>query len=120
MQSLLYLDEILFLLDEENYNVEYDVFSKNFQQIQNITFYKISPSLSKFLEKLNISIDKCYAEYAKIKMSQGFINKSSLNAYTFSFLREIHTLDPPKITKIDLGLTQEDYEKYLESLKNNK
>ena len=120
VQSFLSLDEILFLLDEENYNVEYDIFSKNFQQIQNITFYKISPSLSKFLEKLNISIDKCYAEYAKIKMSQGFINKSSLNAYTFSFLREIHTLDPPKITKIDLGLTQEDYEKFLESKKNNK
>ena len=52
----LYYNEMLFILDEENYNVDFEEFKNNFIKSSKGP-YKISKSLSNFLKSLNININ---------------------------------------------------------------
>ena len=51
-----YYNEMLFILDEENYNTDFEEFKNNYMKCRNSP-YKISKSLSNFFETLNINVN---------------------------------------------------------------
>ena len=103
-------NEMLFLLDEENYNVEYNIFKNNFL-LCNEGSYKISSSLSKFLMSLNIAIDDNFKTYEPLEINKDLVTKmSSEDNLLFNHQRHTH-LHPSKDT-ISLQGIIDDYNKF--------
>ena len=70
-------NQILFLLDAENYNVTVDVFRDNFKNCEN-GIYEISEYLKLFLERINININYNFYSYPPIELNRkGLIGKVS-------------------------------------------
>lgn len=83
LESILYgeciyqlsINQILFLLDAENYKVSVDVFRTNFKNCENGN-YNISEYLATFLKKLKISINQEFYSYAPVKLNrEGLVGK---------------------------------------------
>ena len=67
-------NEILFILDLENYNVNYEKFKDNFNKC-NEKLYIPSQYLNNLLKSLNINMNKEYNSFGYISINENLINK---------------------------------------------
>ena len=91
-------NEVLYILDVENYNQELDEFRENFMNLRNTKDkYKYSQSLSILLESLNLSIGNNINYYNYSNLNKDLIGKFSFVDDAFS-IRRGHTdyFHPPK------------------------
>ena len=91
-------NEVLYILDVENYNQELDEFRENFMNLRNTKDkYKYSQSLSILLESLNLSIGNNINYYNYSNLNKDLLGKFSFVDDAFS-IRRGHTdyFHPPK------------------------
>ena len=91
-------NEVLYILDVENYNQELDEFRENFMNLRNTKDkYKYSQSLSILLESLNLSIGNNKNYYNYSNLNKDLLGKFSFVDDAFS-IRRGHTdyFHPPK------------------------
>ena len=116
--SILTYNEILFILDEENYNVNYEIFKNKFLKC-NEGIYKISDSLSNLLTLLDIKISNTYEENEYFDITSDLIKKISKDTIFF-FNRKRHThYDFKKETELIQDLIKQ-YQSYENSKENKK
>ena len=116
--SILTYNEILFILDEENYNVNYEIFKNKFLKC-NEGIYKISDSLSNLLTLLDIKISNTYEENEYFDITSDLIKKISKDTIFF-FNRKRHThFDFKKETELIQDLIKQ-YQSYENSKENKK
>ena len=116
--SILTYNEILFILDEENYNVNYEIFKNKFLKC-NEDIYKISNSLSNLLTLLDIKISNTYEENEYFDITSDLIKKISKDTIFF-FNRKRHThFDFKKETELIQDLIKQ-YQSYENSKENKK
>ena len=111
--------EILFLLDEDNYDVMFDEFRINFIKCQ-IGPYKVSKSLSNFLNSLNIKASDAYNNLGPLTINQNLFSKaSSTNGLVLNQGRNSHEdhFHPPKVSKSVQNVIDEMYIKLFELFK---
>jgi len=111
------INEILFLLDEENYNVELDIFKNNFKKSKEGP-YQMSNSLKNLLKLLNITISSNFEEYGDMTIykdlsKQGSSEDEEFNLNIKSHYELLHF--PPPQDYYVVKYLNEIYEKYLES-----
>ena len=82
-------NEILFLLDESNYNDTVEKFKENFNKCNN-TLYEASDKLKSFLKSLDIGINNNDMKFGYMSVNDYLINKFSSQKYKLSF-RSGHT-----------------------------
>jgi len=114
-------NEILFLLDEENYDVELEEFNNNFLKCK-LNHYKISKSLSIFLESLCFNPNDKYNDLGPLTVNQNLVsNISSNNNFIFYLGRNDHHdyLHPPKVSESVQNILDEMYTKLYEQFKSN-
>ena len=104
-------NQILFILDIENYKVDYNVFRTNFQKCEN-GLYKISESLKKFVEKINIELNPNYFGLQIININRGLVGKTSSNNNSYLYQRMHTHLHPSKDDYISLQDIIDKYEQY--------
>ena len=101
------LNEILFILDEENYNVELDLFRKKFGECTK-TRYRISKSLSILLDALDIKVTEQLFEDDKLIEDKELTKKSFSKNNVFNFRSKSHSSilhpDPNLYKPIQTGL----------------
>ena len=84
------LNEILFLLDEENYSVGLTEFKNNFKNCKNVP-YKISKSLEDFLNSLNIILpDEATENGEEFILNKDLAKKGSSNDIIFNLCNSSH------------------------------
>ena len=90
------INQLLFILDEDNYSLsDLEQFKNKFNSCKNEK-YKISNTLSKFLNELNIKITDDLWDLEEIIINKDLISKSSINENYFYFNNKRHThLHPP-------------------------
>ena len=105
-------NEMLFILDLENYKVDYKQFKANFEKCNNGT-YEISKTLADFLKSVNITINDDLKKIGLFTVNEGSISKRSSDG-KISFDRKPHThLHPPKISDYIQKIIDEVESKYL-------
>ena len=110
-------NEVLYILDVENYNQELDEFRENFMNLRNTKDkYKYSQSLSILLESLNLSIGKNINYYNYSNLNKDLLGKFSFVDDAFS-IRRGHTdyFHPPK-ESYPLQNVLDDYRKYYSNI----
>ena len=116
------LNEILFVLDEENYEIELDVFRKKFKECKEGR-YEISKTLSILLDALNIIVTDKLFEDDKSKENLELTKKSFTEKNVFKFYSESHNSilhpDPRQYRPFERDLCQE-YKWLLDPIKNRK
>ena len=109
-------NEMLFILDLENYNVDYKQFRANFEKC-NIGTYKSSKTLEDFLKSVNISINDNIKNEGLFTVNEGIVNRSSLDG-KISFNCKSHThLHPPEVSDYIQKIIDEVENKYLNFIK---
>ena len=111
--------EILFLLDEDNYDVMFDVFRINFIKCQ-VGPYRISESLSKFLKSLCINAHDEYNNLGPLTINQNVFGKAlPNNVLVLNQGRKSHNdyFHPPKVSKSVRNVIDEMYIKLFELFK---
>ena len=71
-------NEILFILDLDNYNCSLEEFRTNFKKC-NSQSYNVSNTLKDFLQTLNITTNKDNEKFGSLTVNENMINKSSPN-----------------------------------------
>jgi hypothetical protein len=106
-------NEMLFILDLENYNVDYKQFKANFKKC-NVGNYKISKTLADFLKSINITIYDDWKKLGLLTLNEGSVSKFSLER-KLKFNRETHTthFHPPKVSDYIEKIVDEVESKYL-------
>lgn len=110
IQQLSY-NKILFLLDVENYNVNYNEFRENFQKCDK-SVYKKSESLEQFLAKIKIKLEPKYCGFLPIMINRGLVGKSMQNNNLFLYQRKHTHLHPSNDDNNILKLIIDDIKKY--------
>ena len=105
------LNEILFILDAENYNVEHEEFKKDFKKC-NSNPYKISQYLSNLLKELDIDIKEEYQNLGPFTVNARLVNKVSLDNTYISFHNSHTHLHLPKISKTTQKIIDSIYNDY--------
>ena len=106
-------NEMLFILDLENYNVDYKQFKANFKKC-NVGTYKISKTLASFLKSVNITINDEWKELGLLTVNEVAVTKSSLDG-ELMFNHKTHTthFHPPKVSDYIQKIIDEVESKYL-------
>ena len=91
------------------YKVDYNVFRTNFQKCENGK-YKISESLKKFAEKINIDLSQNYIGFEIININRGLVGKTSSNKNSYLYQRRHTHLHPSKDNYISLHDIIDKYE----------
>ena len=106
-------NEMLFILDLENYKVDYKQFRVNFKKC-NVGNYKISKTLADFLKSINITICDDWKKLGLLTLNEGSVSKFSLER-KLKFNRETHTthFHPPKVDDYIQKIIDEVESKYL-------
>lgn len=112
----LYYNEILYILDLENYNCSLEQFRANFQKC-NMESYKNSPSLNNFLNSLQIVLNDEYKELGLLTVNENLINKSAPNDYLLVQHKSHSHLHRPKISQNTKKIIDEIYASCLNYIK---
>ena len=83
------INEILFLLDIENYNTDLETFQNNFRKSKK-GHYKISKSLQDLLKTLNITIYDDFIKFGELSINDNLIRKSSSDNNDFMLYHKSH------------------------------
>ena len=121
-KAKLNINEILFLLDEENYKVDLDAFQKNFKECRKGT-YKISKSLEIFLNSLNITIYEDFIKLGEMSINEDLTRKILSDNDNFTIYYQVHTEflhPPPKISDSVKKFLDNMYEGYYKKNNSNK
>ena len=113
--SLFTFNEMLFILDAENYNVEYEEFQKAFKNCNSNT-YKISQYLSNLLKELEIDIKEEYKNLGPLTINARIINKVSSDNTYISFHKSHTHLHRPKISKTTQKIIDSIYKDYFKEI----
>lgn len=115
------LNEMLYLLDAENYNVTLDEFKNNFIKCKENP-YKISDYLSKLLGDLNIDIKEEFKNYGEMGLNNNLIKKRKSNDKFYMFYRQQRHAEylhpPPKISESTKKYLAKLYEEFCELYPN--
>lgn len=104
--STLTYNEIFFILDAENYQLDYESFKNNFIKC-NDSDYKISDSLSQLLTSLDIKISEIYNPQESIDLNRNLGKKiSNKDLFRFKRKRHIH-FDMEKEIELNQKLMRE-------------
>ena len=114
IQQLTY-NKILFLLDVENYKVDYNEFRANFLKCENGS-YKLSESFKKFLQQLKIEVNTNDSGFEPIQLNRHLVGKALNNNNLYIYQRKHTHLHPSKDDYISL---QDIIDKYEEMKKLN-
>ena len=106
-------NEMLFILDLENYNVDYQQFKTNFKKC-NVGTYKTSKTFAAFLKSVNITIYDDWKKLGLLTLNEGSVTKCSLDR-KLMFNHETHTthFHPPKVSDYIQKIIDEVESKYL-------
>lgn len=106
-------NEMLFILDLENYNVDYKQFKANFKKC-NVGTYKTSTTLSALLKSVNITIYNDLKKLGFLTLNEDSVTKCSLDR-KLMFNHETHTthFHPPKVSDYIQKIIDEVESKYL-------
>ena len=110
-------NEMLFILDLENYNVDYKQFKNNFKKC-NVGTYNISKTLAAFLKSVNITINNDLKKLGLLSLNEVSITKSSLDGQIMCN-HKTHTthFHPPKVSDYIQKIIDEVESKYLKYTK---
>ena len=110
-------NQILFILDKENYLVNYIQFRENFNKCNN-KLYKPSKSLNNLLVSLNININRECNYLGYISINENLVNKSDSKDAKISYGARHTHLHPKKIVGEADRVIDEIYQNVLK-MKNN-
>ena len=112
-------NELLFILDAENYNVEYEEFQKAFKQC-NSEPYKTSQYLSNLLKELDINIKREYQNLGLLIVNASLVNKVSSDNNYISYHKSHTHLHRPKISETTQKIIDSIYNDFFNKSYKNK
>ena len=112
-------NELLFILDAENYNVEYEEFQKAFKQC-NSEPYKTSQYLSNLLKELDIHIKREYQNLGLLIVNASLVNKVSSDNNYISYHKSHTHLHRPKISETTQKIIDSIYNDFFNKSYKNK
>ena len=113
------LNEMLFILDAENYNVKYDEFQNAFKKC-NLEPYKISDYLTNLLKELEINIKEEYQKLGPLTVNSRLVNKIASDNTYISYHKSHAHLHRPKISKTTQKIIESIYSDYFHKNHKNK
>ena len=117
------LNEMFFLLDEDNYQLNLDEFKKKFNKCKNES-YTISANLSKFLKSLNITIENETNNNDEIALNDNVIKKKKIDDNSYQFYRQQNHAEclhpPPKKSESVKKYMDKMHEEFCKSNNSNK